>query len=168
VFAAGDCLPGGGTVAHAIGSGRRAADHLLAALGAVPLPPGVLAARGAAPDVAGPERIRPHWFGPALPGGRRRAGASERLRSGVEVRTGFTPEEARAEAARCMSCGSCTGCDVCFMLCPDRAVLRGTPGAYGVDRDRCKGCGVCAEECPRGAVDLIEAAAPVAPEGTRG
>ena len=168
VFAAGDCLPGGGTVAHAIGSGRRAADHVLAALGAVPLPAGLLAERGAAPEVAGPERIRPHWFGRAVPVGRRRVGPSDRLRGDAEVRTGFSSDAARAEAARCLSCGSCTGCDVCFMLCPDRAVLRAAPGAYGVDRDRCKGCGVCAEECPRGAVDLIAAPAPGASEGTRG
>ncbi len=155
VFAAGDCLPGGGTVAHAIGSGRRAADHVLAALCAVPLPPGAVAARGAAPEIAGPERIRLHAFPPAPSLDRVRLLPAERLRGGAEVRAGFSPVAARAEAARCLSCGSCTGCDVCFHLCPDRAVVRGAPGAYGVDRDRCKGCGICAEECPRGAVDLV-------------
>lgn len=168
VFAAGDCLPGGGTVAHAIGSGRRAADHVLASLGAVPLPPGALAARGAAPEVAGPDLIRPHWFRPEPPVGRGRVPPAERLGHVAEVRDGFSPDDARAEAGRCLSCGSCTGCDVCFVLCPDRAVIRGAPGGYGVDRDRCKGCGVCAEECPRGAVDLVQAAAPVVAEGPRG
>lgn len=167
VFAAGDCLPGGGTVAHAIGSGRRAADHVLAALGAVPLPAPPLAARGAAPQVAGPELIRAHWFPAAPPVGRGRIAPAERLGGGAEVRGGFSPDAARAEAARCLSCGSCTGCDVCFLLCPDSAVVRGPPGGYGVDRARCKGCGVCVEECPRGAVDLVPLASSAA-ESTGG
>jgi NADPH-dependent glutamate synthase beta subunit-like oxidoreductase len=166
VFAAGDCLAGGGTVAHAIGSGRRAADHVLATLGVAPVPPGPVAARGAAAEVAGPELVRPHWFPPAPPVGRARVLPAERLGGGAEVRAGFAPDDARAEAARCLSCGSCTGCDVCFLLCPDRAVVRGAPGAYDVDRARCKGCGVCVEECPRGAVDLV--AASPGPEASRG
>jgi Pyruvate/2-oxoacid:ferredoxin oxidoreductase delta subunit len=61
-----------------------------------------------------------------------------------------------AEAARCLACGTCTGCDNCFQFCPDRAVVRGVPGHYGFDPGRCKGCGVCVEECPRGAIGLRE------------
>jgi NADPH-dependent glutamate synthase beta subunit-like oxidoreductase len=153
LFAAGDCLPGGGTVAHALAAGQRAADALLEALAGIPRPRAALEARGAAPEVVGPERIRAHHVAPAAPRRRGRAPAAQRL-AGGEVRHGFDPEVARAEAARCLSCGSCTGCDVCYLVCPDRAVVRGAPGAYTADAERCKGCGICAEECPRGVVAL--------------
>jgi Pyruvate/2-oxoacid:ferredoxin oxidoreductase delta subunit len=60
-----------------------------------------------------------------------------------------------AEAKRCMSCGSCTGCDRCYMFCPEPAISR-QDGVYSIDLDYCKGCGICFEECPRGVVDLSE------------
>jgi Pyruvate/2-oxoacid:ferredoxin oxidoreductase delta subunit len=75
------------------------------------------------------------------------------------VRLGFDLPSAMAEAARCLGCGTCTGCDICYQLCPDRAVLRGAPGGYRADTSRCKGCGVCAAECPRGVVELCEVGA---------
>jgi Pyruvate/2-oxoacid:ferredoxin oxidoreductase delta subunit len=153
LFAAGDCLPGGGTVAHALASGRSAADALLHALAGIPRPRLPLDARGAAPDVVGPEAIRAHHVLPAPPRRRGHAPAPARL-AGGEVRHGFDPEAARGEAARCLSCGSCTGCDVCYLVCPDRAVVRGAPGGYAADAERCKGCGICVEECPRGVVEL--------------
>jgi Pyruvate/2-oxoacid:ferredoxin oxidoreductase delta subunit len=156
LFAAGDALGGGGTVAHALGDGRRAAGAILAALGLGPAPAEPVASRGASAEVVGADRIRAHAFARAEPNARGRADVRERLRGGhaCEVRLGFSPGEARAEAARCLSCGTCTGCDVCFRLCPDLAVVRGAPGGYGFDAFRCKGCGICAEECPRGAVGL--------------
>jgi len=157
LFAAGDCLAGGGTVAHAIGSGRRAADALLAALGVRPAPPSLLEGRGARPEVVPRDRVKPHLFPHLLPLPRGRRDVQARLADAVEVRLGFDAARARAEAARCMSCGSCTGCDVCRTVCPDRAVIAGAPGAYRADAWRCKGCGLCAEECPRGVVDLVPA-----------
>lgn len=154
LFAAGDCLPGGGTVSHALASGLAAASAVLEKLAGIPRPAPPLRARGAEADVVGPERIRPHHFARALPQPRGRAPAAVRL-AGGEVRHGFGPEAARAEASRCLSCGTCTGCDVCHLVCPDRAVQRGAPGAYAFDAARCKGCGMCVEECPRGAVRLV-------------
>jgi NADPH-dependent glutamate synthase beta subunit-like oxidoreductase len=166
LFAAGDCLAGGGTVSHAIGSGRRAADALLAALGVRPAPPGLLAGRGARADVVPRERVKRHRFPPAPPLARGRRDVPARLAGALEVRLGFDAARARAEASRCLSCGSCTGCDVCVSVCPDRAVVAGAPGAYAADPWRCKGCGLCAEECPRGVVDLA-VTGPVA-EASRG
>ncbi len=154
VYACGDCTGGGGTVSHAIGAGRRVAAQVCAALGGeAPVVDPVLA-RGAASEIAGWDRMRPFYFSSASPRPRGRAHREQRLRGEMEVRLGFAEAEARAEAARCLSCGTCSGCENCYQLCPDRAVVRGAPGGYGVDRSRCKGCGVCYEECPRGAVDL--------------
>ncbi|HYQ81090.1 MAG TPA: FAD-dependent oxidoreductase, partial [Anaeromyxobacteraceae bacterium] len=156
VLAAGDCAGGGGTVAHAIGAGRRAAADLAARLGGRPPAVDLLGARGARGEVAGFDRLRPAYFAPAPPRARSRADAVERRRDGREVRAGFAAAEAAAEAARCLACGTCTGCDNCYQFCPDRAVVRGAPGFYGFDPSRCKGCGVCVEECPRGAIGLRE------------
>jgi 2-oxoacid:acceptor oxidoreductase delta subunit (pyruvate/2-ketoisovalerate family) len=54
-----------------------------------------------------------------------------------------------------MSCGNFFGCDNCFGVCPDNAVLKivGTNG-YAIDYDYCKGCGLCAAECPSGAIEM--------------
>ena len=156
LLAAGDCAGGGGTVAHAIGAGRRAAAELSARLGGRPPTVDLLAARGAKGEVAGFDRMRPAYFAPAPPRPRSRADAVERRRDGREVRAGFAAAEAAAEAARCLACGTCTGCDNCYQFCPDRAVVRGAPGLYRLDPSRCKGCGVCVEECPRGAIGLRE------------
>jgi Pyruvate/2-oxoacid:ferredoxin oxidoreductase delta subunit len=123
-----------------------------------PAPPGLLEGRGARPEVVERARIKPHGFRPAPPPhARGRRDVHARLGHGVEVRLGFDAAAARAEASRCLSCGTCTGCDVCRSVCPDRAVLAGAPGRYAADPWRCKGCGLCAEECPRGVVDLVAA-----------
>lgn len=156
LLAAGDCAGGGGTVAHAIGAGRRAAAELSARLGGRPPAVDLLAARGAKGEVAGFDRMRPAYFRSAPPRPRVRAEAAARRQDQREVRAGFERGEATAEAARCLACGTCTGCDNCYQFCPDRAVVRGAPGLYRLDPSRCKGCGVCVEECPRGAIGLRE------------
>jgi len=156
VLAIGDCAGAGGTVAHAIGEGRRAAAALATGLGCAAPATNLLAERGAAPEVAGFERVRPAWHRPAVPWARGREDAVLRRQDEREVRLGFTREEALREASRCLACGTCAGCELCYQLCPDRAVVRGAPGAYSVDASRCKGCGVCVEECPRGALALRE------------
>ena len=54
-----------------------------------------------------------------------------------------------------MSCGNCFGCDNCFGVCPDNAVLKiGTGHGYAIDYDYCKGCGLCVAECPAGAIEM--------------
>ncbi len=73
---------------------------------------------------------------------------------------GYTEEEARAEAARCMSCGLCFECDNCVMYCPQDAVFKvkkdeATLGRY-VDTDyaKCVGCHICADVCPTGYIQM--------------
>jgi pyruvate ferredoxin oxidoreductase gamma subunit len=47
----------------------------------------------------------------------------------------------------------CSRCWVCFLNCPDGAVLLGEGDIPQIDYSVCKGCMICAEECP---VDAIE------------
>jgi len=156
VFAAGDVATGEGTVTHAIGSGRRAAGRLLAALGdeveVFERPDRALAVP--ATD------IRFDHFA------RREAALDElvadadRLDPLVEVHRGL---DGYREAARCFSCGSCTRCDTCLVYCPEGIIRRHAPQDalidtvdYDVDYTYCKGCGICVTECPRSAMEMVE------------
>jgi Pyruvate/2-oxoacid:ferredoxin oxidoreductase delta subunit len=76
-----------------------------------------------------------------------------RLTSFAEVVETFEECAARVEAERCFTCGRCTHCDTCFLVCPDIAIARVDDG-YRISDEHCKGCGLCARECPRGALHM--------------
>jgi 2-oxoacid:acceptor oxidoreductase delta subunit (pyruvate/2-ketoisovalerate family) len=82
--------------------------------------------------------------------------AAERIQGFSEVNLGFAESEARREAERCFSCGTCNQCDTCWLFCPDVCIHRLDDQGYQVDYDYCKGCGVCAQECPREAIAIEE------------
>jgi NADPH-dependent glutamate synthase beta subunit-like oxidoreductase/Pyruvate/2-oxoacid:ferredoxin oxidoreductase delta subunit len=60
------------------------------------------------------------------------------------------------EAGRCFFCGTCTGCDRCFLYCPE--VCISPPGdeqaGYASDTEYCKGCAICESVCPRGIITM--------------
>jgi Pyruvate/2-oxoacid:ferredoxin oxidoreductase delta subunit len=68
----------------------------------------------------------------------------------------LSPEQAIAEARRCLSCGACFECDNCWKFCPDQAVIKplekGQP--YRFRLEFCQGCNKCAEECPSGFIEM--------------
>ena len=78
---------------------------------------------------------------------------AERRSSFAEANLGLTPNEALSEARRCFNCGVCNQCDLCLIFCPDIAIRR-HPDGHGFARSDqdCKGCGICVAECPRGAM----------------
>jgi 2-oxoacid:acceptor oxidoreductase delta subunit (pyruvate/2-ketoisovalerate family) len=82
--------------------------------------------------------------------------AQERIKDMAEVNLDIATSDAQREAERCFSCGTCNGCDTCWLFCPDVAISRSDHVEYQVDYDYCKGCGVCAEECPREAISIEE------------
>jgi 2-oxoacid:acceptor oxidoreductase gamma subunit (pyruvate/2-ketoisovalerate family) len=158
VFTAGDLRDGAGTVAAAIGSGRRAALAVHAALSETGDAASLEVGRPGVPgdELAGPDVVQSRAFPPAsrqpvdeLPARARRLGFAE-------VRRGFAPQSGvdavRAEAARCFACGHCTGCDLCVAYCPEGVLRRAEGHAPEADLDYCKGCGLCAVSCPRGAL----------------
>ena len=66
------------------------------------------------------------------------------------------PDEAAAEAGRCLSAHICTYCEVCELLCPDLCITRHPEtGEILIDLDHCKGCGLCAHFCPKGAIRMV-------------
>jgi pyruvate ferredoxin oxidoreductase delta subunit len=42
----------------------------------------------------------------------------------------------------------CTNCFLCWIYCPDSAIIVKDGKVKGIDYRYCKGCGICAEECP--------------------
>jgi TPP-dependent indolepyruvate ferredoxin oxidoreductase alpha subunit len=79
-----------------------------------------------------------------LPARARTAGFEEVVRA-------LSDEQARAEAARCLMCGTCGNCRACIDLfgCP---AIREEEGWIVIDRGLCTGCGVCEKLCPNGAI----------------
>lgn len=152
VALAGDFATDEGTVAHAIGDGRRAAAQLLRQLGE-PVAPWMR------PDPAAavpPERIRTGHFAAAPPARPRHRRARERKVDWFEIAGGLV---SAAEARRCFACGDCTKCDTCLAYCPEGAIFRGDDG-YVIDYDVCKGCGVCVAECPRYGMEMVDGCLP--------
>jgi Pyruvate/2-oxoacid:ferredoxin oxidoreductase delta subunit len=75
---------------------------------------------------------------------------------GKETTRTFSEEEARQEAARCMSCGLCFDCETCFKFCTDQAIIRplNKGEKYEFKLELCTGCKKCMEECPCGYIDM--------------
>lgn len=42
----------------------------------------------------------------------------------------------------------CINCLICWVMCPDSAVIVEDGKMKGFDLRHCKGCGICASECP--------------------
>ena len=126
VFAVGDVIRPGRLV-DAIGSGARAAESVDAFLRGVPFK-------------AGPERLE-------IPA----------TRLSTEYFDAFQHSELPApgdDYNRCISCGTCRDCRMCYRSCPEKAITRieqsnGTV-RYVSDPERCIGCGICAGVCPCG------------------
>jgi len=42
----------------------------------------------------------------------------------------------------------CIQCFICWIVCPDSAIIVKDGQVVGVDLKHCKGCGICPAECP--------------------
>jgi len=50
----------------------------------------------------------------------------------------------------------CIKCLLCWVYCPDMAILRREDDSIEVDYYHCKGCGICAAVCPVKAISMKE------------
>jgi formate dehydrogenase major subunit len=101
------------------------------------------------------EQVKTDFYETHLPVTRPRRPAEEWLQQpGVEIDQTISSDEARREAARCLSCGLCFGCQQCWMYCNAGGffhLAEVEPGAYlTLITDQCEGCGKCIEICPSG------------------
>jgi 2-oxoacid:acceptor oxidoreductase delta subunit (pyruvate/2-ketoisovalerate family) len=61
-------------------------------------------------------------------------------------RTGVKPE---------VDLSKCVNCLLCWLYCPDSAVVLDGTTFTGLDLTYCKGCEICAEVCPADAVTMV-------------
>jgi 2-oxoacid:acceptor oxidoreductase delta subunit (pyruvate/2-ketoisovalerate family) len=61
-------------------------------------------------------------------------------------RTGLRPE---ADLSRCVNCL------LCWIYCPDSAIVLEGEAFAGFDLAYCKGCEICAEMCPVEAISMV-------------
>ena len=105
-------------------------------------------------------RIKLNWYETRNRIERRMVPVAERLADlRTEVELGYRQDEILAEASRCLSCGSCFGCENCWMYCTPGCMKRlpdVSPGHYfSIGTQTCDGCRKCADECPSGVLDMV-------------
>jgi heterodisulfide reductase subunit A-like polyferredoxin len=119
VFAAGDATTGTAFVIEAVASGHQAAQSIHRYLRGEELEPSpkpkLPVVRMTQAEIRervqrGEVQIKPRVPMPELP-------VEERLKGFAEVTTGYTPELAQAEAARCLACSICAECLSCWYKC---------------------------------------------------
>ncbi len=177
LFAGGDLTSLQRTVAHAIGSGKRAAlaidcyfkgrdseetlRQILIGEG-----PSISIFRYLHPDerpmdshIVRFEELNMDYFEQARRQKESKLPPKVRIKDFREVTSTLPSSLAIEEAGRCFSCGTCNGCETCYVFCPDASILK-REGVFlrEVDYEFCKGCGICFTECPRGAITLKEEA----------
>ncbi len=130
VFAAGDVTTGTSFVIEAVAAGHRAAASIHRYLQGEELepPPGpelpvVELTRAEIEERVGRGEVKPQ---PRVP--MDRLPAAERLSTFAEVVAGYTDEQAREEAARCLACGICAECLSCQYVCQADAVVHDMAG----------------------------------------
>jgi len=177
IFAGGDLTSNQRTVAHAIGSGKKAAlaiDCYLKGKDTEEAIRQILIGDGPSisifrhlhpeerpmnPHVVTFEELNMDYFEPSKRRRESKGLVKERIKGFGEVTSTFTESIALEEAERCFRCGTCNECENCYIFCPDASILkRDEILAHQVDYDFCKGCGICFVECPRGAISLEEEA----------
>jgi NADPH-dependent glutamate synthase beta subunit-like oxidoreductase len=176
LYAGGDLTRVPGSVAEAIGAGKRAALAIHSSVAGVSFAgaePRLRMGKGRSLAIQPLFRPRPGWepdrvvefkdLEPLFLEHRERStlkrlSPEERGRGFREIALGLDRCQAGLEAERCFVCGTCTGCDRCYTFCPDVALL--PPGeersVYEAHPEYCKGCGVCSSVCPRGVMTMGE------------
>jgi 2-oxoacid:acceptor oxidoreductase delta subunit (pyruvate/2-ketoisovalerate family) len=78
-------------------------------------------------------------------GGAVRVGEAVHPRTG-SWRTGVKPS---------VELSACVNCLLCWLYCPDSAIVLDGEAFAGFDYEHCKGCEICAAVCPTGAIVMV-------------
>ena len=142
-----------GLVIDAIFHGRRAAEAIIEKFGG----PGMKDDPPKKMNVIKYDKMKLGHYEESKPVEIRELSPEESLKSlDVEIVSTLTVDEAVHEGKRCMSCGHCFECTICWSYCQDNAVIKplekGVP--YTFKLEFCTGCKKCEENCPCGYIDM--------------
>ena len=174
IYAGGDFVNGPGTVVQAVAAGKQAALSIHLSLMGKPFEKTMeRALLGGGPAfsieslfhprtgwdpgaVVTFEDLEPLFLDRQPPAVLPRLDHALRLRGFEQIDESVVRDAAVREAGRCFFCGLCTGCDRCFIFCPDICIKPPQEGHidYHADSEYCKGCAVCASVCPRGVMSM--------------
>lgn len=169
IYAGGDVAFGPRNLIDAIGDGRRAAASIHQAVSGIG--PSEKRFRRTLPLVSVP---RPILAYDAVPRVEIPSVPSERRIGVPEIELGYTEDQARLEAARCLQCfhnisldvDLCILCGGCVDICPERCIrilpvediegasAEGPASVLILQEDRCIRCALCIERCPTDALSM--------------
>jgi formate dehydrogenase beta subunit len=189
IYAGGDVAFGPRNLIDAIADGRRAAASIHRQIAGEEPPMPTLSERKLLPIIHVNGRTEDYTEHSRVPVP---AEPSERRIGSPEIELGYTEEQARDEAARCLQCflnimlepSLCILCGGCVDICPEKCIriipmeqIDGVEeakpsSALVIQEDRCIRCALCVDRCPTDALSLegwSEAStAPIALEPVRG
>lgn len=153
----GDYLIGASSVAESIATGKEGAFKILKALREQNI--SLLNNDNMAGKIITPENVHLDYVKKIIPVKRRELDIDERIRSFIPVHPPVSEEIIEAETERCLTCGVCNGCGLCWFFCPDNAISLQPAGnnfKVKILIEHCKGCGICSQVCPRGIINMEE------------
>ena len=163
IFSAGDAVTGPATVIEAIGGGKRAADAIDRYLSGIPQPkmPPVPVRRGRVEYFEIPASTKMVLKRPEMP----LLNIDRRRTTYQQVELGYSENDVREEARRCLRCDICLRCGKCVEVCRDKMGVNALQLGYfdfdhpvqtdfRITAERCITCGACAANCPTGAMQI--------------
>jgi len=171
IYAGGDVAFGPRNLIDAIADGRRAAASIHRQIAGVEAPRPSLKARRMLPIIEVKRSVPDYTALSRVPVP---AEPNERRVGSPEIELGYTPEQARAEASRCLQCflnimlkpELCILCGGCVDVCPEHCIrIVPTEDIEGIaadvpssilvlQEDRCIRCSLCVDRCPTDALSL--------------
>ena len=163
VFAAGDAVTGPATVIEAIGGGKRAANAINRFLTSIPQPklPPVPVRHQRIPYIDVPAHTKMALKRPEMP----LLNIDRRRTTFQQVELGYSENQTREEARRCLRCDICRRCGKCVTVCKEKMGVDALALGYlsfehphesdfRRTEQRCISCGACAANCPTGAMRI--------------
>lgn len=157
VFACGEIITGPSTAISSMATGHEVAEKVHRFLRGMEVKGEPVLYRGSDPEPVNPPALiirEKERFRIEL----RKRKPMERVKDFEGIEYGYTVEEAKSEAGRCLQCDTeaCVGCAFCARACPDFCITverKDTDGKriisrWDYDIEKCSFCGLCVDACP--------------------